>query len=1366
MNEEKKSHKQNSKKKKANLKLSKGESSQTFIMNEKNNNILKPITPPKYKVPNEIRKYEYIYSPRTTFNKRKQYENKLFHELAIGFDPITIKILKSHFKERLGVLDKIDFIGILKNHLLGWHPEIEDRETILIKLLNRLFWEIDLNDNGDMEWNEFTNFIINNSDNEIGNKISYSLKSYNLAKNDQIKIDSTYNSEISYSFYIEKLNIIGIVIEGKSVINFYDANNGKKLKTSIDVKETQREIDELEIIELDLKAKKILNKEKEEKLLKKLQQEEMEKKVRMELKGNTYELFKNSNIDPKNFHPVLKPSRESILIQNFQPLKDKAKKQKDYKDKLKARYLHLTKGTDDTDLTKKVFNKKLTILTTEFIPEYDTLLVSSSNNKISAWKYIENEFKNVNSIDNAFIDKNSFKCALLSTNIPQYTLSWDPMQKFLYSGQADGKILKWDLTKSKNLENDTLVYQTAKEKLNRRGYNNYSSSENKLNTSQIQTDRHATINANQNEITNEEDLKGEKLLNKLKSESMKRDTVSCIVILGKLQLLAAGYYNGNIILWDTMLKDFRKFYTDQETGIYQLVYNSNKNLLFSCGFDHSIFIYDPYIDNSAVYKLNGHNWSINSIAVNNIDDELISLDILGNIKIWDLNNFYNFQTINLNELESTDKKLNHDINNSKKKKISSNLKMIFLSKPKKILTYGNKLMLFETDTSNNPDLVDDTLVLGTYYNSNFYEFICVCLKKIKIFSALTGKITKIYENIMQGEIMTYDKDKSLKRIYIGDNYGKIKNYNMNNGLLIKEYMSHNAEVLSLVHATCTDQLISLGNDKLIRIFSDKDVNDTLLLKEIELNQMPVIKIAVNEDFERLIMGLENKRIRFFDLHHFRLDSEVNLKKPLNRNDIVCCIFCIPRYELCLISCLSGKNYFMVTPPNNLKYHIFGEFNQIDEKEVEIISAITSININFENKELYVGDQNGFLTCYDLHELYEILDKYKKITIECLNELDKYNITKKYSYQIHKETINKIDFPIIDPNIIITTSTDRKVKLLNLEGKVIDDLKQINNKFPEVPIGIKYFIADPFLSKKNYDEITETGVIYRDEIEKKNFNLKNSIMRIRQEHPIINSYSKLITELNAKERLYLITKNSKIGNNKSNNFNFNINIELIENIENNDFKKLFDEIKKKNENLQLSSKNLQSIQIFSDNYNPTFLNDFNEEKISEFSNTLNQKMRNIKLATSKLKLEKSKYEVFEKENKRSSVINLKEVMKSLNLKTNEHKKKFDDKFKLKRREMFGLNKKNLHSTNDMFISFQEDVKKELNNLNLQLEENIKKKYLEPIREFNSTYQGKNIKGKKILPKINNNKISINKNKTVTNKIEINSEDNKNNNNNQQ
>ena len=48
----------------------------------------------------------------------------------------------------------------------------------------------------------------------------------------------------------------------------------------------------------------------------------------------------------------------------------------------------------------------------------------------------------------------------------------------------------------------------------------------------------------------------------MKKGNMNRESVSCILILGKLQLLTAGYYNGNVILWDTMLKYYRKYYTN------------------------------------------------------------------------------------------------------------------------------------------------------------------------------------------------------------------------------------------------------------------------------------------------------------------------------------------------------------------------------------------------------------------------------------------------------------------------------------------------------------------------------------------------------------------------------------------------------------------------------------------------------------------------------------------------------------------------------------------------------------------------------------------------------------------------------------
>lgn len=116
------------------------------------------------------------------------------------------------------------FVSILKNHLLSWHPNHPYREKLLVKLLSRLFGEIDLNDNGSMEWAEFCNYIIHNS-NAVNNKhdsSNFRLRCYSVSRN---SIDTVeFNEAISYSLYIEKYNLVGLVEEGKCVIHFYDAN--------------------------------------------------------------------------------------------------------------------------------------------------------------------------------------------------------------------------------------------------------------------------------------------------------------------------------------------------------------------------------------------------------------------------------------------------------------------------------------------------------------------------------------------------------------------------------------------------------------------------------------------------------------------------------------------------------------------------------------------------------------------------------------------------------------------------------------------------------------------------------------------------------------------------------------------------------------------------------------------------------------------------------------------------------------------------------------------------------------------------------------------------------------------------------------
>ena len=368
--------------------------------------------------------FNLIYSPRTTYSHNLDKEEIYFTDLTINFDPITIKIIKKHFKERLGALNRIEFISILKNHLLSWHPELPDRERILVKLLDRLFSEIDLNDNGTLEWAEFTNYIIHNS-NSLNNRNdadSFRLRFYSTARD---TIDTKDISElIQYAFYVEKHHLIGLVDDGRYIIQFYDANTFKKLKCIIDLKEIQKDIDDLEDWDLDERARQ--KKKQQEETLRKIKAAQQQNKIKFLPRISSVLSDENRGKYQKKETEFKKFGRSSstFMIEEKDDYEDenlKNLKKKDLKNDKKNRN---NIKNNINNAPKSVF-KKLTTYCTLFINEYDVLLVSASNKRISAWKYISGEFKNANSIrEQPNIDKNYFSCSILVTTLPQYCMAW------------------------------------------------------------------------------------------------------------------------------------------------------------------------------------------------------------------------------------------------------------------------------------------------------------------------------------------------------------------------------------------------------------------------------------------------------------------------------------------------------------------------------------------------------------------------------------------------------------------------------------------------------------------------------------------------------------------------------------------------------------------------------------------------------------------------------------------------------------------------------------------------------------------------------------------------------------------------------
>lgn len=99
---------------------------------------------------------------------------------------------------------------------------------------------------------------------------------------------------------------------------------------------------------------------------------------------------------------------------------------------------------------------------------------------------------------------------------------------------------------------------------------------------------------------------------------------------------------------------------------------------------------------------------------------------------------------------------------------------------------------------------------------------------------------------MNNEITALTIDKNIKRAFLGDNTGHIKNFNMKNGKLLKELESHNVEINMLSHSLALNIVVSCSIDNIIKIHDDTELNESevkknYIFKMVKLKQLQYVK---------------------------------------------------------------------------------------------------------------------------------------------------------------------------------------------------------------------------------------------------------------------------------------------------------------------------------------------------------------------------------------------------------------------------------------------------------------------------------------------------------------------------------------------
>ena len=221
-----------------------------------------------------------------------------------------------------------------------------------------------------------------------------------------------------------------------------------------------------------------------------------------------------------------------------------------------------------------------------------------------------------------------------------YCLSWDSLNEIMYCGQNSGAVSMW------NLKSDT-----------------------------------------------------ERMLES-QGEEKHELLITDIITMPKLQFVATSSMDSKLILWNTINYKVKCVYREHNRGILSLAFNESLILLFSAGFDHQICIWNPYIS-TLIHKIQTHSFPIICLKITESNNQLLSVDSEGFVKIYDTRRFSNISGFSMSSQ-----------NDSNSFNPSS---MCVTTNPLRVIIAGSSINVFEYDKFYNPAAVDDSPAICCKY---------------------------------------------------------------------------------------------------------------------------------------------------------------------------------------------------------------------------------------------------------------------------------------------------------------------------------------------------------------------------------------------------------------------------------------------------------------------------------------------------------------------------------------------------------------------------------------------------------------------------------------------------------------------------
>lgn len=446
-------------------------------------------------------------------------------------------------------------------------------------------------------------------------------------------------------------------------------------------------------------------------------------------------------------------------------------------------------------------------------------------------------------------------------------------------------------------------------------------------------------------------------------ENSHRDVVLDLLGLPTLESLASASMDRIISLWDVHTGKHKQRLEGHAKGVRSLAYSPEYRFLVSAGFDYDAIVWNPYVDR-LILRLHGHTNSLCCVKIIPDTPQIITADVDGCFKVWDIRNFSCLQTFSAeNACEIR--------------------QFVSVTPHKKLISAGKRFHQFEYEKLENPKLTDANPVFSALYNPTSMTFITASGSDVKIWDAKTGSILRVYRGLSSSDLTALCLDFRDRKFILADHDGRICVYDYQNGAKMKEFAypdkAHQSEVSRLIYCNDYKTIISASWDLTINIHDESCAESGILLRQIIGGHTTDISaLAYSPTLSLIATGSSDFTLQIWDFEFGSLDGTC-----IGHTSGITSLLFLDPFPLLLATDQSGNICIWAMRPSRHKLKCVARLKNEMIPHQHGVPPITCSA--FLNDQLFTGDEKGYLALWDFNPLLrELKIKRLEYKVKCTN----------------------------------------------------------------------------------------------------------------------------------------------------------------------------------------------------------------------------------------------------------------------------------------------------------------------------------------------------------------------------------------------